>query len=448
MLRRIAIAVAAAVLAVVGLGSSQASAAEFFGQQVQPGMVVNSVAVQSGLVRLTDVSVTTATDGNVQASANLYAGASTTPVKVAVQYANANNWSINVQRNGAAPGYAPTSSTSLDINDVEGMITKANGYLTYQLVLRGYVLGDGTFDMTVRVEPEGFVATTLVEDLELGSFTLSHASIEVSSLDAFAEVQASLETSGGNFDVDIKATKPGNATPDQYTLDILFEGAELEGENPAFQFHSFGFHVVLTNPTTGCATIDTSARGSVTIGTSTYTVNDIAIGISCDQLYKFAFSVTLSHYERWSGVTKTANLAIGFMNEPGVYTPKFQDGLIYERGFFGSVGLDAEKSFSEKIDTKRMERTVKIGLGFKVAAYQPRYPGKIKKDPVTGERVMKWVVGDWTAAIGAGGFVDADRISGLIGCGASGGDFTCEVDLRVNPNWGLKDIYHFTWKGL
>ncbi|MBM3665268.1 MAG: hypothetical protein FJW92_05705 [Actinobacteria bacterium] len=126
-------------------------------------MLLSSVAAQSGLVRLTDISVTTATDGNVTASANLYAGASATPVRVSVQYANASNWTINVQRNGAAPGSAPTSSTSLNVNQVDGTITKVNGYLTYQLVLHGYVPGDGTFDMTVRVEPEGFVATTVGE---------------------------------------------------------------------------------------------------------------------------------------------------------------------------------------------------------------------------------------------------------------------------------------------
>jgi hypothetical protein len=451
VLRRITLLIAIALASVAGFGATQASAADFFGQPVSPGTTIPSLQA-AGLVTLKDVTVTSAADGNVNARANLYAGASTTPVAITINYRDRANWTVNVVRNSAGGGYSPLSPTSLNLQNVDGTITSTGGRLSYQLILHGYVLGDATFDMTVYVDGTGWVATAVVEDLELGSFTLEHASVEVSTIDAFAEVNASLHTTGGNFDVDIKATKPGNATPNQYTLDILFEGAELEGENPAFQFHSFAFRTTLTNPTTGCATIGGSAQASVTIGTTTYTINDLAIGITCDKLTRFVFSVTVSHYETWSKVTKTGTMTVAFddpgsnaaspvMSPPGTVNTRYQGSYPYWRGFFGSTEFTAGRTVSKKIDGTRFERGVTIGIGFLVAVYQP----VVAK--VSGKS-YRLAPGDWTAAIGAGGFVDADRVSGGISCALVSADFRCIAKMTLNPSWGTKDKYSMTWDDL
>lgn len=427
MPRRLALFVATALVAVLGLTASQASAAEMFGQQVTPGATISSVQA-TGAIRLTDVTVTSTSSGGVNASAKLYAGASTTPVNVTVSYQNSSNWIINVVRNGAGSGYAPTSPTSLDINDVDGTITRANGIMSYQLILHGYVLGDATFDMTVYIDNTGWVATTVVEDLDIGGMTFTHASVEVSTIDAFAELQASLETTGGNFDVDVQATKPGNATPNQYTLSIDFEGAEIKGASDSFKINSFNFHYDVTTPTTGCTTIDSQAAMSITMGSTTYSLNDVHVVITCSTLTTFEFSVTVSHYQKWDGVTKQGTLNVAWYGTPGTFYPRFADKIRYQQGFFGSVDLSASRTFSKKYKGTRFRRGVTIGIGFGATVYQPS-PGA-----------------DFTGGAGAGGYFDADRVSGGIGCGVLGNDFTCEGRLRLNPSWA--GVYHYTWDGL
>ena len=427
MIPRLALVLAAVLIAVAGLGTSPASAAEMFGQQVTPGATLSSVQA-TGAIRLEDVTVTSTSGGGVDASATLYAGASTTPVAVTVNYRDASNWTINVVRNGAGAGYAPTSATSLDINDVDGTITCANGVMSYQLILHGYVLGDGTFDMTVYIDSTGWVATTVVEDLEIGGMTFTHASVEVSTIDDFADVQASLETDGGNFDVDVKATKPGNATPNQYTLSIDFEGAELKGASDSFVVNSFSFHYDVTTPTSGCTTIDSQAAMSITMGSTTYSLNDVHVVITCSTLTTFEFSVTVSHYQKWDGVTKQGTLNVAWYGTPGTFHPRFGDKIRYQQGFFGSVDLSASRTFSKKYKGKRFRRGVTIGIGFGATVYQPS-PGA-----------------DFTGGAGAGGYFDANRVSGGIGCAVEGTDFTCGGRLRLNPSWA--GIYHYTWDGL
>jgi len=424
VLRRIAIAVAAAVLAVVGLGSSQASAAEFFGQQVQPGMVVNSVAVQSGLVRLTDVSVTTATDGNVQASANLYAGASTTPVKVAVQYANANNWSINVQRNGAAPGYAPTSATSLDINDVEGTITKSGGYVTYQLVLRGYVLGDGTFDMTATLSRDtGIQATAIVDDVVIGGMELESAVFTVTTASDAASVNGTLITSGGTFDAALSV----QGSTASYTIALSASGADLEPSSSSFEVLSFSFSTTIVTTPSACTDVTEEFSGSVKIGNGTYTVSNGLIEFCGTTLEKFLFDVSFAHYVKWKKATDTATLKVGWAGTAGTYTSPKGDTYSYASGYFGNVSLKQERDFSKKYEGTTFNRTVKIGVGFGVAA-------------------LTAADGTTTVWLGAGGAVEADRVSGALAgdlYAAPSADFICGVVMRINPPWA--GIYEYGW---
>ncbi len=427
-MRRYLIAILApAFLALAVFGASQASAAEMFGQQVTPGSTIGSVQAADA-IRLEDVSVTSTSGGGVTAAATLYAGTSTTPVTVSITYRDSDNWTIDVVRNGAGSSYAPASPTSLDINDVDGTIARTNGVMSYQLILHGYVLGDATFDMTAYIDATGWVATSVVEDLEIGGMTLTHASVEVSTIDAFAELTASLETDGGNFDVDIKATKPGNATPDQYTLSIDFTGAELKGASTSFTVNSFAFHYDVTTPSSGCTTIDSQATMSITMGSTTYALDDVHVIVTCSTLTTFEFSVTVSHEQKWNNVTKSGTLSVAWYGTPGTFRPQFAKPIGYQQGFFGSVDLSATRHFSRKYQGRHFRRDVTIGIGFAATVYQPS-PGAA-----------------FTGGAGAGGAFDANRVSGGIGCGVLGDDFRCSGRLRLNPKWA--GVYHHTWDDL
>ncbi len=428
MLRRLTVIIAVLALGLAGIATSQAGAAELFGHQVTTGSYLPGEVAVAGLVRVTDLTITSTAGGQVTATGTLYAGSSTTPVNVALTYTDADNWTVNVERNGAGPGYVPTSTTSLDINDVDGTITRSAGLMSYQLVLHGYVLGDATVDMTVYIDSTGFVATTIVEGLHIGGMTLTHASVEVSSIDEFAELQASLETSGGNFDVDIKATKPGNATPGQYTLSIDVEGAELKGESNTFLVNSFSFHYDVTTPTIGCTTIDAQAAMSVTMGSTTYSLNNVHVVVTCATLTTFEFSVTVSHVQKWNNVTKTGTFSVAWYGTPGTFRPKFANPIRYQTGFFGTVDLSAGRTFSKKYKGRTFHRDVTIGIGFGATVYQPRANAQ------------------YQGGAGAVGYFDADRVSGDIGCGILGSDFSCEGEMRLNPSWA--GVYHFTWGGL
>jgi len=425
--RRIAALIALLVLSALGALASPASASDMFGQQVSAGTVIPSLQA-SGAIRLDDVHVSSTSGGEVTATATLYAGASTTPVAVTVEYRDTANWIIEVERNGAGGDYAPISETSLDVNDVDGTITMAGGTLSFQLVLHGYVLGDGTFDMTVFIDTDGWAATTVVEDLAIGGLTLTHASVEVSTIDEFAELQASLETTGGNFDVDIRATAPGNATPGQYTLSIDVEGAELKGASSTFLVNSFSFHYDVTTPTSGCTVIDAEAAMTITMGSTSYSLDDVHVVITCSTLTTFEFSVTVSHEQKWNNETRTGTLAVAWYGTAGTFRPKFARPIRYEQGFFGSVDLSVKRHFSRKYRGKHFRRDVTIGIGFAATVYQPS-PGA-----------------QFTGGAGAGGAFDANRVSGGIGCGVLDDDFSCEGTLRLNPRWA--GVYRYTWDDL
>ena len=56
---------------------------------------------------------------------------------------------------------------------------------------------------------------------------------------------------------------------------------------------------------------------------------------------------------------------------------------------------------------------------------------------------------NWTTKIGAGGYFDADRVSGAIGCVfqiTPDDDFECGGQLRLDPSWA--GVYHFEWGDL
>lgn len=412
---------------------------------VQQGMGV------PGLISVTDVTVTASVDGTKEATATLYAGASTTPMNVDVTYEDEDNWEIVVQRNSAGDGYAPAAGTALDINDVSGTITRSDGALSYQLVLEGQTIGNATFDMTVSVDRTGLVATAVVKDMQIGGMTLESASVVVSTADSTADITATLETEAGTFDAELDIVGPGprrgtkaswcsnryfknspncQASP-TYRIDLTVDGADLKGSSGSFALQSFGFSVTLDTISYGCTFVDVAFRGSAKVGNNTYTLKNGELAFCGQNVSKFVFAFEFSHYEPWSKITKTADLTIAWTDIAGTYTTPSRDKVTYAAGFFGSVDLSAKREFSKKYRGKRFKRGVTIGLAFGVAVYQPT-PGA-----------------QYTSVIGGGGYFDADRVSGGIGCKfqtSPGTDMDCGGRLRLNPSWA--GVYHHTWDDL
>ena len=406
-----------------------------------------------GLINVTDVNVTATTDGVHTATAMFYPGASTTAMKVSISYTDENNWTIKVKRDSAGPNYAPPAGTALNINDVSGTITKEKGKLSYHLTLAGQTIGDGTFDMAVTVDKTGLVASALVENIEVGGMTLKSASVVVTTATETANLTASLVTTGGNFDATLDVTGPGlkgskptscksgygnvpstDGSCDEkstYRIALTVTGADLAGSNPEFTLTSFGFSTVIDTMTYGCTFVDVAFQGSAKVGNNTYTLKNAEIAFCGEDLEKFIFAFAFSHYEPWSQVTKTAELTIAWTNIPGTYKTPSGDKVKYQQGYLGSVDLSAKREFKEKYDGKNFERNVKIGLAFGVAVYQP----------TSGAQD--------TSVIGGGGYFDADRVSGDIGCKfqiTPGTDMDCGGKLRLNPSWA--GVYHHTWDDL
>jgi len=99
----------------------------------------------------------------------------------------------------------------------------------------------------------------------------------------------------------------------------------------------------------------------------------------------------------------------------------------YASGFFGNVSLTQKREFSKKYEGTTFKRGVTIGVGFGMAA-------------------MTAADGTQTVWFGAGGAVEADRVSGALACdfyAAPSADFICGVVMRINPSWA--GVYEYGW---
>lgn len=440
MLRRAAIVLAASVVSLAGFSVAPAAGAEIFGHQVAVGTTVPAATAVPGVLSLTDVTVTSAANGQVSASANLYVGASTVPMAVALQYTDRSNWTIGISRGSAGASYAPVNGTTLNINQISGTITNTAGNISHFLTLSGYTIGDATFDLVASFDETGLTASALVSDLEMGGSTLETATITVSTATPEVDITATLDSDAGNFDAEIKASGPlppeacptttcGPPQP-RYHEEISVSGADLAGGTSKFHLQAFSFSASKDTPSWGCTTLDVDATGSATIENNTYTLKDAHLTLSCSTVTSFKFAVEFSHYEKWKKQTLTADLTIAWSGVPGTF--KGPEGSVrYQQGYFGAVDLSQQRTFSKKYKGRTFHRGVKIGLGFGVAVYQPSAGAA------------------WVSDIGAAGYFDADRVSGIIGCVfqlTPGTDMNCGGKLRLNPSWA--GVYHFDWNDL
>lgn len=406
-----------------------------------PPSFPDSLGLAEGLIGLSDVVVTGTPATGIEASATMAVGANATPLAVALQYTDSKNWSISVEEDSAGdstsegrslrvptkPGWVP--GTTIDLNDVSGTITSTNGDMAVNLTLAGQAIGDAKFSMSVAIDKTGYTASALVEDLTIGSLVLNSASIMVSTQSQAASITAELTTVAGTFDasLSVKEVETGS-----YHINLSVSGAELAGESPEFKLISLGFSTDITTKKSSCTTVDVDLTGSVEVEGITYTLDEGRLIFCGEDVTTFEMKITVSHTAVSTDVSGTASgqLTIAWTDTPGSLTTAGGSAISYATGYFGQVILSETRGFSEKLDGKTFSKTVKISIGFGIAVFQPD------------------VDDAYTFDLGIGGSVDADRVSGDLGCAwiDASNDFVCSVKLRLNPSWA--GIYHHDWTNL
>ena len=407
------------------------------------------------------ITVSTATN-TASVSGQLVAGTST--VTASASYQDSNDWSIAIATNGAPSAYA---ATSLDLNDLSGSVTDANGRITASLQVSGVVVGNGTFDMTATVTPTSVEASVVADNVVVGGITLNSASITVSTSEQYADITASIETDAGTFDGDLTVAVGGGGG----YLSISLDGAELKAGGTDFYLQSFGFSWSGNVPASGCSTMTASMSGVVVMKAYTLNLEKTSMTLSCNTLQQFTFQAAVTHTPTFEGaMTKTLYLRVDYFSAAGTYvggtwddaTQTYTDATwttcgstcfyqqsfgpdqdkgnsySYNQGFFGIVDLSQTKSFSHdyddwKGDSKNFSKTVTLGIGFGVAVYQP---------PVTASSSNP----AWTYDVNMMGYFEADRVSGDITCDIVPNDFTCGGNIKINPSWAGK--YDYSWTGL
>jgi len=388
-----------------------------------PAEQIAAAVASTQLMTLSDVTISSSTSP-ITASATLTTVHNPTPMTVAVSYTDSRNWSITINRGSAGSSYAPALGTSLNVNQLSGTISRVDGGLSYNLSVTGQVLGDGTFDMTATLSRDtGIQATAIVDDVVIGGMELESAVVTVSTASEAASVNGTLITSGGTFDAALSV----QGSTASYTIALSASGADLEPSSSSFEVLSFSFSTTIVTTPSACTDVTEEFSGSVKIGNGTYTVSNGLIEFCGTTLEKFLFDVSFAHYVKWKKATDTATLKVGWAGTAGTYTSPKGDTYSYASGYFGNVSLKQERDFSKKYEGTTFNRTVKIGVGFGVAA-------------------LTAADGTTTVWLGAGGAVEADRVSGALACdlyAAPSADFICGVVMRINPPWA--GIYEYGW---
>lgn len=413
-------------------------ATEFWGRPrpTAPG-TFNNVAIYPGKVVAQTVTITQAgPTGDVKGTAVLKAGSRT--LSTSFTWTNGCNWQVDITR-GSGSGGKPRNRTFINLDDVSGSITNTNCVRNLKLSVRGYRIGNKTATIKLAAIPGGFEGSKTFSKLVVGQTEYSNVTVSISTSRKYAQLDGTLNTNMGKFTISAQVSAPGGV----YTQSLKVTGAKLKIEKGGVDFQDFKFSATAEIPKNGCATFTNAFGGTFKMKNRTYTINGAKMSISCGKVVLFEFKITVAHTDRETGTTKRATLALAWTNRPGQFDDLLDPSLgdsgghignfSYQKGLFGKVDLSETRRFSKKYKNKTFSRSVTMGVIFGVAIYTtPKNP-----------------TGPWYAKIGAGGYFDADRVSGSFGClyeHASSDDFTCGGELRLNPSWA--GVYRAHWSGI
>jgi hypothetical protein len=421
--------------AALSVDAANDPATQFWGRArpTAPGTVAEIVLVP-GRVKAATVTITSAPEtGPVTGSAVLQVGNRT--VDTTFTWIDGCNWVVNLTRNSASG--KPRARTKIDLDKVSGAITAENCQRSLDFTLHGYRIGDKKGKIKLAVTRGSFEGTRTFSTLTVGETQYANATVTVSSSRRYAQLSGTVQTNLGRFTADSKITNVKGV----YTQSLKLTGADLKIEKGGVRFDDFAYTTSATYSPDSCASFTNSFDGSFYMKNKSYKINDARMTLDCGKVTVFKFKITVSHKEPATGVVKQGILALAWTNKAGTAQDLLDPSLgqtggrigtiAYKQGIFGYVDLSQTRRFSRKYKGRTFSRGVTMGVVFGVAIYVPQ------------DRSA------WNAMIGAGGYFDADRVSGSFGCvyeHSDSDDFRCAGQLRLNPSWA--GVYRAGWNDI
>lgn len=413
----------------------------FFGVEAPAaGTVMSNVMIVAGKLVAKTITVTSSATGNLAGSAELVTGRGGT-VHATWTWQNRCYWQMYIEANSASG--PPVPGAPINFNQVTGSIRNSGCSRQIDLTAHGYSVGQSSVDLALTLVKGGMIGTAQVQNLVLGQIQYKNIKLTVSTLNGQkgARLEGLMVSDLGTFTVDANVTRSAAG----YSQSLAVTGADLALESASFKFTSFSFKTSSTFPADGCPSFSASIAGELEMKSSTFTLNNGTIAINCGKVTTFAFKITISH-EDAAGYTSTGVLAFALTSTPGTADDLTSsslgevDGKVgtikYAKGLFASVDLSKSRSFSEKFKDWLGKKKcfcvdITIGLVFGVAIYTPQ------SNPT----------GPYSTMIGAGGYFDAGRVRGSVGClytYTTSSDFTCAGKFTVDPSWAGKYTRSFS----
>lgn len=435
----------ALLLAVPGAASAKIGDAKrlpFFGKPVPPvGTEMRNVVLTkdpvtgdpAAVAKL--ITIDANVDGNITASVSLR-GAKGNTVDATLTWQDKCRWQLTIAAGGFS-GPTPANRTAVNLDQLSGQIRNMGCGIHADLVLSGYTLGNATFDVEMHLVEKGFEGTAEIRNLVLGGTTFPRARVTVSTLTPKVRLEGIMQTSVGTFTTDSWVSAPNG----NYEIELNVTGADLQFKTPTFEVTAFRFSANARIPASGDAQYAVrkgSAGGTLVMKKTTYTLDDISVKMVGSEVTEFRFAIEIRHETSPSEIY-TGKLFLSLDADGGTFEELSQgrnsngaqlvsETKTYARALLGTVDISKTREFNKKYAGKRMKRSVTIGLVFGVSVYQTRAGSA------------------YNTYVGAGGYFDADRVSGGFGCvfGSESSDFSCLGTIRVNPRWA--GVYRYQWE--
>lgn len=270
-----------------------------------------------------------------------------------------------------------------------------------------------TLDVATKVSVEGFVFDAEITNLELAGISYSDLRLRIDVDESASDLSFAAVMSSGMGDMSVEVEFEASSRGIRQSLDAELSDWQW-GKSGTVDLEVFNFSTSTTIPAQGgCATFETAANGSLSVGSREFDLVDASIKISCNGVERLHLEVLYDHKVRWNGALATGSFELEY--------PCYPNSKVY---LCGDVGFSYTRHFSAKYDGRTFSRDVNVAFNMSVMID--------KKNPSqSGFRFE----GDF----------EADRVSGAIACSMDPGraDFKCGGELRLNPSWA--GVYHFNW---
>jgi len=395
-------------------------ATSFFGHAVPtPGTSVENVWVVPDKLLAKKISVTADVNGVVTATADLEGGNGST-MSGTLTWENQCHWKIAfVADTTATSSTAPT--TTIKLNHVDGFIDNVGCEHHAQLTLKGYSIGDSKVDINLLIVKGGFEGTTQITNLVLGKTTYTNVKLSVSTLSTSARLEGTMHSDQGTFTIDAHLTNT--------EMGLTITGADLAFKTASFQITAFHVSTNVHVPATGCSTISGEIGGTLEMKKTIYTLHQASMKMVCGKLTEFKLAIDIEHTtsptEKYTG-----RLFLALDSDGGTFEelsqgrndngPQLASATkTFLTALLGTLDISKTRSFHKHVGGRNFDRHMTIGLVFGVSIYKTS-----SSSPYYGY-------------IGAGGYFDANRLSGSFGCayGSEHKDFSCLGTVRINPSW-------------